>query len=106
LKNRIALVLLLSQAAWAADDNVRQILMQALENQYRGRYQADMELVNETFPGGKDSLTGLAEFADESGQRKMTLAAPGQQKSFEYQSLNFGQEQWLVDGTSKRVRRI
>jgi hypothetical protein len=86
------------------DDMARQLLFQALENQYRGRYQAALEIVEDSFIKGKDSLNGLVEFADEVGERKISLAGP--QKAFEYQSLNFGKEQWLVDERSHRVRRI
>ena len=82
----------------------RHLLSQALDNQYRGRYQAILELVDDSFAGGRDSLAGVAEFADDLGQRKLTLAGP--QKSFEYRSLNFGKEQWVLDATNGRIRRI
>jgi Outer membrane lipoprotein-sorting protein len=86
------------------DDIARPLLMQALENQYHGRYQATMQLVNENFADGKDSLAGWAEFADDVGERKICLA--GSKRAFEYKSLNFGKEQWITDDNSRRVRRI
>ncbi|HKP94258.1 MAG TPA: outer membrane lipoprotein-sorting protein [Fibrobacteria bacterium] len=86
------------------DDVARPLLMQALENQYHGRYQATMQMVNENFADGKDSLAGWAEFADDVGERKMSLA--GSKKAFEYRSLNFGKEQWVTDENSNRIRRI
>ncbi|MDB5103071.1 MAG: Outer rane lipoproteinsorting protein [Fibrobacteres bacterium] len=100
--------LILSAAAFAIgatdDDLARPLLMQAMDNQYHGRYQATMEIVNETFADGKDSLAGWAEFADDVGERRMCLA--GSKKAFEYKSLNFGKEQWITDDNSQRVRRI
>jgi hypothetical protein len=94
----------LAAAPAGEDDMARQLLSQALDNQYRGRYQAVLEIVEDSFIQGKDSLSGLAEFADEVGERKVSLTGP--QKAFEYQSLNFGKEQWLVDERTHRVRRI
>jgi hypothetical protein len=92
-------------AAAAADDDIaRPLLMQAMENQYHGRYQATMELVNENFADGKDSLRGWAEFADDVGERKITLSGP--KRAFEYRSLNYGKEQWITDDNSNRIRRI
>jgi hypothetical protein len=92
-------------AMGATDDDVaRPLLMQALENQYHGRYQATMEMINENFADGKDSLSGWAEFADDVGERKMCLS--GSKKAFEYRSLNYGREQWVTDDNSRRVRRI
>jgi hypothetical protein len=88
----------------ADDDLARPLLMQALENQYHGRYQATMELVNDNFADGKDSLAGWAEFADDVGERRICLA--GSKKAFEYRSLNYGKEQWITDDNSRRVRRI
>ncbi len=86
------------------DDVARPLLLQAMENQYHGRYQATLEIVNENFADGKDSLAGWAEFADDVGERKMCLS--GSKKAFEYRSLNFGKEQWVTDDNSRRVRRI
>jgi hypothetical protein len=86
------------------DDIARPLLMQALENQYHGRYQATMQLVNENFADGKDSLAGWAEFADDVGERKICLSGP--KRAFEYKSLNFGKEQWITDDNSGRTRRI
>jgi hypothetical protein len=100
--------LLLSGVACAfgayEDDVARPLLTQALENQYHGRYQATMEMVNENFKDGKDSLAGWAAFDDVVGERKMSLTGP--QKAFEYRSLNFGKEQWVTDENSQRIRRI
>ncbi|MEO6097224.1 MAG: outer membrane lipoprotein-sorting protein [Fibrobacteria bacterium] len=86
------------------DDIARPLLMQALENQYHGRYQATMQLVNENFADGKDSLAGWAEFADDVGERKICLS--GSKRAFEYKSFNFGKEQWITDDNSRRIRRI
>src|SRR5687768_7694121 len=80
----------LVQAGGADDDMARQLLLQALENQYRGHYQATLEIVDETFPNGWDTLSGQAEFSDEIGERKICLA--GSKQAFEYRSLNFGKE--------------
>ena len=94
-----------ARAFGATDDDVaRPLLMQALENQYHGRYQASMEMVNDNFADGKDSLAGWAEFSDDVGERRMCLAGP--KKAFEYRSLNYGKEQWVTDDNSRRVRRI
>jgi hypothetical protein len=90
--------------AGSEDDMARQLLLQAMDNQYHGRYQATMELVNDNFSDGKDSLAGWAEFADDVGERKICLA--GSKKAFEYRSLNYGKEQWITDDNSRRVRRI
>lgn len=90
--------------AGADEDMAQRLLLQALENQYRGRYHATLDLVEDSFSKGRDSLSGQAEFADDLGERRMTLAGP--QKSFEYRSLNNGREQWVVDGSSSRIRRI
>lgn len=92
--------------AWASGDEdwAQKLLMQALENQYRGRYHAKLEMVEENFFTGRDSLAGQAEFADDLGERRLILA--GSRKSFEYRSLDFGREQWVVDGNSRRIRRI
>jgi hypothetical protein len=90
--------------AGAEDDLARPLLTQALENQFHGRYQATLELVHDNFTSGKDSLSGWAEFADDVGERKLTLAGP--KKAFEYRSLNFGKEQWITDDATQRVRRI
>ncbi len=92
------------QAAAPEDDMARQLLLQALDNQYRGHYQATLEIIDETFPGGRDSLSGQAEFSDEIGERRICLAGP--KKAFEYRSLNFGKEQWVTDDNSHRIRRI
>ncbi len=86
------------------DDLARPLLMQALENQYHGRYQATMELVNDNFSEEKDSLAGWAEFADDVGERRICLS--GARKAFEYRSLNYGKEQWITDDNSSRIRRI
>jgi hypothetical protein len=95
----------ISGASAAGDDDLaRPLLMQALENQYHGRYQAVMELVNDNFSEGRDSLTGSAEFADDVGERRICLS--GSQKAFEYRSLNYGKEQWITDDNSSRIRRI
>jgi hypothetical protein len=75
-----------------------------MENQYHGRYQATMELVNENFVDGKDSLRGWAEFADDVGERKICLS--GSNRAFQYRSLNYGKEQWITDDNSRRIRRI
>lgn len=94
-----------SIAAGAADDDIaRPLLMQAMENQYHGRYQATMTLVNENFAEGRDSLAGWVEFADDVGERKICLAGP--KRAFEYKSLNYGKEQWITDDNSTRIRRI
>lgn len=90
--------------AGAEDDIARPLLTQALENQFHGRYHATLELVHDNFTSGKDSLIGWAEFADDVGERRVSLAGP--RKAFEYRSLNFGKEQWITDDASKRVRRI
>lgn len=91
-------------AASNDEDLARQLLMQALDNQYRGRYQATLETVNENFSEGKDSLVGWAEFSDEAGERRICLA--GSRRAFEYRSLDFGKEQWITDDNSQRIRRI
>jgi hypothetical protein len=88
----------------AEDDSARSLLTQAMENQYHGRYQATLELVNENFSDGRDSLAGWAEFSDDVGERKICLSGPN--KAFEYRSLNYGKEQWIMDDQSKRIRRI
>ena len=86
-------------AAAAPDDDIaRPLLMQAMENQYHGRYQATMTLVNENFAEGKDSLAGWAEFADDVGERRICLS--GSKRAFEYKSLNYGKEQWITDDNS------
>lgn len=90
--------------AGAEDDLARPLLTQALENQFHGRYNATLELIHDNFTSGKDSLVGSAEFADDVGERRLTLAGP--RKAFEYRSLNFGKEQWITDDASQRVRRI
>lgn len=94
----------LPRAAGADDDLARQLLLQALDNQYRGHYQATLELVDESFPATRDSLSGQVEFSDEIGERKICLAGP--KKAFEYHSLHFGKEQWVTDDNSHRIRRI
>ena len=94
----------IAHASGSDDDMVRQLLLQALKNQYRGQYQATMEIVNETFPGGKDTLSGQAEFSDEIGERRISLVSP--KKAFEYHSRQFGKEQWITDDNSHRIRRI
>lgn len=88
----------------ADDDMARLLLMQAMDNQYHGRYHATLETVNETFSEGRDSLAGWAEFADDVGERRICLA--GTSKAFEYRSVNFGKEQWITDDNSRRIRRI
>lgn len=93
----------MSQAA-PDEDLAQQLLYQALENQYRGRYQANLEWIEDSFIQGRDSLSGKAEFADDLGERRLTMSGP--RKSFEYKSLNHGQEQWFTDGGSQRIRRI
>ncbi|GEM_PF-1861024 len=93
-----------AQASGSDDDLARQLLLQALDNQYRGHYQATLELVDETFPAGRDSLSGQVEFSDEIGERRICLA--GSKKAFEYHSLHFGKEQWVTDDNSHRIRRI
>lgn len=90
--------------AGAEDDLARPLLTQAIENQFHGRYQAALEIVHDNFSSGRDSLAGWAEFADDLGERKLTLAGP--RKAFEYRSLNFGKEQWITDDATSRVRRI
>ena len=84
------------------EDMAQQLLFKALENQYRGRYQATVELIEESFASGRDSLAGQVEFADDLGERRISLAGSG--KSFEYKCLNHGKEQWVTDGTSQRIR--
>jgi hypothetical protein len=97
--------LMLATHIFGADEDLaRQLLVQALKNQYRGHYQATMEIVNETFPLGLDTLSGQAEFSDEIGERRISLASP--KKAFEYHSLQFGREQWITDDNSHRIRRI
>lgn len=86
------------------DDMAQQLLFKALENQYRGRYQAKVELIEESFARGRDSLAGQVEFADDLGERRISFAGSG--KSFEYKCLNHGKEQWVTDGNSQRIRRI
>lgn len=102
----VTLVMLgLSSFAEAADEDMaQQLIYQALENQYRGRYQADLEWVEDSFAKGRDSLSGQAEFSDDLGERRMVLSGP--RKSFEYKSYKFGQEQWVTDGSNSRIRRI
>lgn len=98
--------LFLLGAAWAGpeDEIAGQLLSQALDNQYHGRYQATLELIHDDFARGKDSLAGFAEFADDVGERKMCLA--GSRRAFEYKSKGFGREQWITDEETRRVRRI
>lgn len=106
LKPALLLVLCAPLAALAGpdEDMAQQLLFKALENQYRGRYQAEVELIEESFARGRDSLAGDVEFADDLGERRISLA--GSKKSFEYKCLNHGQEQWVTDGNSQRIRRI
>lgn len=111
IPNSLVKTLLLSALAlpfgsvWAADEDLaQQLLYQVLENQYRGRYNASLDWVEDSFSKGRDSLSGQAEFADDLGERRVVLS--GARKSFEYKSLNFGKEQWVVDGSSNRIRRI
>jgi hypothetical protein len=61
-------------------------------------------MVDESFSTGRDSLAGMAEFADEVGERKISLTGP--RKSIAYHSLNFGKEQWITDASTGRIRRI
>lgn len=82
----------------------QQLLYQALENQYRGRYQAKVELIEESFARGRDSLAGHVEIADDLGERRISLV--GSENAFEYRCLNYGKEQWVTDGKSQRIRRI
>ncbi len=86
------------------EDLAQQLLYQALENQYRGRYQANLEWIEDSFTHGRDSLSGKVEFADDLGERRVQVS--GQNKSFEYWSLNHGQEQWITNGANQRIRRI
>src|SRR5690606_17834767 len=94
----------LAMAAGEDEDLARKLLMEALDNQYRGRYQATLETINENFSEGRDSLVGWAEFSDEVGERRICLA--GSRRAFEYHSLDFGKEQWITDDNSQRIRRI
>ncbi len=86
------------------EEQVRQLLTKALENQYRGPYHANIEWVEQAFPMGKDSLNGKVEFSDEIGERKFSLTS--QEKAFEYHSQFFGKEQWITDKNTQRIRRI
>jgi hypothetical protein len=99
------LIFILPILALGSDEDLaRQLLSQALENQYRGRYSATLEIIDESFPSGRDSLSGQIEFSDEVGERRICLA--GSKKSFDYRSFNFGKEQWITDDESHRIRRI
>jgi hypothetical protein len=100
----LALVGLQGAVSAAEEDMAQQLLYKALENQYRGRYQANVDWIEDSFTKGRDSLSGLAEFADDLGERRMSLSGPT--KSFEYKCMNFGKEQWVTDGSSNRIRRI
>lgn len=82
----------------------QQLLNQALENQYRGRYVAELDLFADSFAKGRDSLSGVAEFAYDLGERRLALEGP--RNAFEYRSLDHGREQWMVDGDTRRIRRI
>lgn len=93
-----------AQGICTSDSFARQLLIEALNNQYRGHYQATLEVVNESFTTGYDSLAGPIDFSDEIGQRKICLASENQ--SIDYQSFHFGKEQWITDEGSHRVRRI
>jgi hypothetical protein len=86
------------------EDLAQLLLNQALENQYRGRYVAKVDLFADSFAKGRDSLSGEAEFAYDLGERRLTLEGP--RNSFEYRSLDHGREQWMVDGDTRRIRRI
>jgi Outer membrane lipoprotein-sorting protein len=88
----------------AGDDTARVLLSKALENQYRGHFQSSLIMVNEVFPNGRDSLLGQAEFVDEMGERRISLV--GRNQAFAYHSLHFGNEQWLTDDYTHRIRRI
>lgn len=86
------------------EDLAQRLLSQALENQYRGRYVAKVDLFADSFAKGRDSLSGEAEFAHDLGERRLSLEGP--RNSFEYRSLDHGREQWMVDGDTRRIRRI
>jgi len=88
----------------AEGEAARQLLRQACDNQYRGRFHVSLDIIETAFPRGRDSLSGLAEFADDIGERKINVSGPG--KAFEYKSLDFGKEQWMLDARSHRMRRI
>lgn len=100
----VALAAIASVSAATDDDVARPLLMQALENQYHGRYHAAVEMMSDSFSEGRDSLAGWIEFADDIGERKICVA--GADKAFEYRSLNFGREQWIKDDRTNRIRRI
>lgn len=93
-----------AQGICTSDSFARQLLLEALNNQYRGRYQATLEILTDNFSSGSDTLAGPIEFSDEIGQRKICLA--GTNQSIEYQSNRFGKEQWVTDESTQRIRRI
>lgn len=93
-----------AQGICSNDSFARQILLEALSNQYRGQYRATLEVLSNNFSTGEDSLSGPIEFSDEIGQRKICLA--GSNQSIEYQTSRFGKEQWVTDESSQRIRRI
>ena len=90
-----------------SDSESTKILNQLFANQYRGPYSAKMNLRIENF-FNVDTLTGVLDFNDENGERKVHLQNHQNPATvnWEYSSKNFGQEQWVHNESRERLYRI
>ncbi len=81
-----------------------QVISLALENQFHGRYKADLELVQESYLRGLERLSGTIQVNDTAGDR--IIEVRNGDTGFLYRSESNGQFQWITDLQTQRIRRI
>lgn len=81
-----------------------QVITLALENQFHGRYKADLELLQSSYLRGLERLTGTIQVNDTTGDR--TIDVKNGDSGFLYRSESNGQSQWITDHQTQRIRRI
>lgn len=100
----LALTLASSPAAQDADPAAALLVARARQSHFAGDFSAAVVCVRESYLGGRDTLRGVLEVRESSGERRLALRGDG--GSFEWWSRLGGREQWRREGAQGRLRRL
>jgi hypothetical protein len=100
----LALTLPSSPAAQDADPAASLLMARARQSHFAGDYSAAVICVRASYLGGRDTLRGVLEVRESSGERRLALRGAG--GSFEWWSRLGGREQWRREGAQGRLRRL
>jgi|GEM_PF-6600216 len=82
----------------------QEVLNRALDNQYQGRFHADMELVRSSYLNGMQRLTGTIKVGDTPLDKWIYVG--NDHEGFTYRSEGQGAEQWVINQNNQRIRRL